>query len=173
MKRSIRNGSAGLDSESSEEEIKEANKAKELVENEKPKISNEIQRKNKQNKKLKYYGKIKRGQSPNRSKSPPKERSPRRRQAPKPVRSPERGKSPDKTQNTNKRKIPNKSQRMQNSIISKNTKTNTGLIDKPIEDEGNVEPDYSVEATSEDSLLIHGLETDWVELEMTGDTVFM
>ena len=52
------------------------------------------------------------------------------------------------------------------------------MIDKPIEDEGNVEkmpaePDYSVEATSEDSLLIHGLETDWVELEMTGDTVFM
>ena len=67
---------------------------------------------------------------------------------------------------------------MQNSTISKNTKTNTGLKDKPIEDEGNVEkitaePDYSVEATSEDSLLIHGLETDWVELEMTGDNVFM
>ena len=48
MKRSIRNGSAGLESESSEEEIKEANEAKELVENEKPKISNERARKNKQ-----------------------------------------------------------------------------------------------------------------------------
>ena len=31
----------------------------------------------------------------------------------------------------------------------------------------------SVEATSEDTLLIHGLDMDWVEQEMSGDTVFM
>ena len=139
MKKSLSNGSEASESESSEEEqIKTKTKGKTMLmekHNQKKKVYQETaavmdkrEAKLKPKKTLKYYGKIKRDQSPKKI-----------------------SRAPEKNKN-----------------IKDNAKSNPIEIESPA-----TIPEAPEEATSEDTLLIHGLEKDWVEQEMKGDTEFM
>ena len=141
MKKSLRNGSEASESESSEEEqintksetagktmLMDKHNKKKQVYPEPPAVIDKREAKLKPKKTLKYYGKIKRDQSPKKI-----------------SRAPEKKKNKD------------------------NAKSNLIEIESP----ATIPVEAPEEATSEDTLLIHGMEKDWVEQEMKGDTEFM
>ena len=64
MKRSLRNGREGSESETEEEEIKTKMEAKAILQNTTVSVTNNLDSKKKPKRTLKYYGKIKRSQSP-------------------------------------------------------------------------------------------------------------
>ena len=168
MKSHIQHGSDGVETDSSEEEMKQNMTSKGLKGDQSlQNVSVGIHKNERQKKTLKYYGKAKKGQ--NRTTSPTKERNRMQRQ---PTKSPERA-GRDKTVKGSSASF--KIQTTNGKFRSKDViQTNEAKYAK---DENNkneaVEPDQGIIDTSEDSLLIHGLARDWVEDEMSEDSVFM
>ena len=171
MKKSLRNGSEESESESSEEDqIK--NKAKDLVDTSATR-KGEANHKSKTT--LKYFGKIRKGQSPKKIAKKTEETK---------IVKNNKYKSVDKniglenqyiTKGIKKGQSPKKV--LKKTEKNKNLKNETTLIETKdeIETERPGLNNYEIleGATSDTTLLIHGMEADWVEEEMKGDTAFM
>ena len=173
MKSRIQHGSDGVETDSSEEEMK-LNINKKGLKSDKPLQNVDIQKNKRPKKTLKYYGKPKKGSI--RSPSPTKENNIIQRQN---TKSPDRARINKAVKGSSNLKIPtmDRSFRSKDEVAGNNMTIKPTNEPKSAENENKqnnaVEPDQGIITTSNDSLLIHGLARDWVEDEMSEDPVFM